>query len=167
MISSATTYRPAPNTFLAIGEGQTQGNGNPESWPTQLAGIGTMGWWNVYNTAVGGDLAAAIVVQFTDAGKPYWPTVTRVPSVLWVHAGPPDMENGATGASVYDIIAPMLASAKSMGFNVGVTQNWYNTDYPNPDAQFAAYNSLVDADPRVAPGLVFDGHATFPTPGVG
>lgn len=165
MVGSLVPFQVS--TFLCLGEGQTEGNETPQfSWPTQLSGMGNMPNYKVTNLAVPNYRANDVARTLYTTGKPYWPTVTRIPSIVWVHAGPPDMENFDTGAHAYSLIAPMLSDATAAGFKVGVTKCWYNPDFPQSVTdEFMAYNSLVAADPSVTPGLVFDGAATFPNPG--
>lgn len=156
-----------PLNFVADGEGQTYGHDDHvNSWPSQLAAIGQMQDWNIVNVAVNGDIVGATVNRYPFATRNQQPINSRVEAVLWMHVGPPDIENGATGQSVYDQIAPVLATAVTQGFIVGVTQCWMN---PNPafDSAFQQFNTLIAACPSVTSGLVFNGAATFTTPGAG
>lgn len=162
------SYVPfTPNTFMADGEGQTFGHSDPAtSWPTQLGGIGRMQNWNILNIAENGDTGTAITNRYNAIAYKGWPTVTQVPAIFWLHAGPTDIENGVSGVDCYNSVKGILVDAATRGFRgIGVTQCWYSPTQPQYNTQFDSYNTLIAADPNVTPGLVFPGHLTFPNSG--
>lgn len=152
---------PIVRGFVFDGDSHTYGNADPaNAWPNFLHTQPRSLNYNFSIIATNGATWQTVANRYDTYAYPLSPAGRGIPAGYWLHIGSNNIAVGDSGASIYVGVAAILTKAKNNGFDpIGVTLPWGDPNFSGAqNTQLLAYNASLAADPRVTPGLVFDGY---------